>query len=83
MRARVTDLGNSVTALFRFESMDLGDTKGVSNTVKHLDEVYGPISHVFVVCGIPAHLTEHPDAWKLVGVSESFWRIDGVVFNPV
>ena len=72
MRAKVSDLGNSAKAMFRFESVDLRDTDRVSNMVKHLDEEYGPVSHLFVVCGIPAHLKEHPDAWKLVGVGYLF-----------
>lgn len=67
LRAKVSDLGDSAKAMFRFEAIDLGDTAGISDAVKHLDEVFGPISHLYVVCGIPAHLKEHPDAWKLVG----------------
>jgi hypothetical protein len=67
LRVKVSDLGDTAKAMFRFESLDLGNSDGIAEAMKHLDEEFGPISHLFVVCGIPAHLKEHPDAWKLVG----------------
>jgi hypothetical protein len=62
----VSDLGDSAKAMFRFEALDLGGSEVVSDAVRHFDEEFGPISHLYVVCGIPMHLREHPDAWKLV-----------------
>lgn len=53
--------------MFRFEALDLSDPDGIADAVRHFDTKFGPLSHLFVVCGIPAHLKEHPDAWKLVG----------------
>lgn len=66
--AKVSDLGDYAKALFRFEPLDFGNSDGMAEAVKFLDEDFGPVSHLFVVCGIPAHLKEHPDAWKLVGL---------------
>lgn len=63
--AKVSDLGDYAKALFRFEPLDFGNSDGMAEAVKFLDEDFGPVSHLFVVCGIPAHLKEHPDAWKL------------------
>jgi hypothetical protein len=71
LRARVSDLGDSARAKFRFESLDIGDSDGTANAVKHLDEEFGPISHLFVVCGVPALLKDHPDAWKMVGLCDA------------
>jgi hypothetical protein len=52
--------------MFRFEALDTGGSEVVSDAVRRFDEEFGPISHLYVVCGIPMHLRGHPDAWKLV-----------------
>jgi NAD(P)-dependent dehydrogenase (short-subunit alcohol dehydrogenase family) len=67
LRAKVGDLGGSAKAMFRFEALDLSDPDAIADAVRHFDIKFGPLSHLFVVCGMPFHLKEHPDAWKLVG----------------
>jgi len=88
LRARVSELGDAAKAVFRFEALDLGDSEGVSSAVRHFDDEFGPISHLYVVCGLPAHLKDHPDAWKLVSCRSALvfflvtW-LGGVLFDRI
>ncbi|KAJ3517044.1 hypothetical protein NLJ89_g762 [Agrocybe chaxingu] len=64
VRSMAIELGDTV-AMLKCAEVDLSGTrKQISEVIKSLDKLYGPISHLYEVSGISSHVKDH-GVWGL------------------